>query len=139
VLWSMNFNLLGYPLDLNPHMIGTNYLPPENILEFKTKRVIWKDTEAMVDELDGSRPKLQHAGGNHGDISTSNIYLNFPPKQEKDDWLLHFSKNAVKPFNLRISTPGLTTGSCLQASRFTRNTAQCSLAPRPMPWKPSPG
>jgi phosphosulfolactate synthase (CoM biosynthesis protein A) len=106
VQWSMNFNLLGYPFDMSPYHIATKYLPPDGFLGLGIKRRVWKGSEEMLRELDDSRPILQHAGGNHGAVSTSNLYLNFVPLQEKSEWPRLFRTKGLKPFvAIELGTP----------------------------------
>lgn len=99
VFWSMNFNLLGYPWDLNPYAWASDYRPPDAILDLGRKRRQAGESEAMVRAIDDSRIVFHHAGGNFGSMITSNFYISWPPLQERMDYPEPWSKTGVRPFN----------------------------------------
>ena len=39
-----------------------------------------------------------HADGNNGDIASGNLYLNFTPLQEREEWLSNWATNGVMPW-----------------------------------------
>lgn len=39
-----------------------------------------------------------HADGNNGDLASGNLYLNFTPLQEREEWLSHWATNGVMPW-----------------------------------------
>jgi beta-galactosidase len=98
IMWSLNFNYLGYPWDMNPHTLANGYLPPDNILYLGDKRKKGDYSAKFVASLDPSRVLYHHAGGNHGPMSTSNFYLAWPPLQEREDYFSKWAKEGKKPF-----------------------------------------
>ena len=85
VFWSMNFNLLGYPWDLNPYAWGSNFKPADSVSDLGRKRREAGESEALIRGIDDSRIIYHHAGGNYGSMITSNFYISWPPLQERAD------------------------------------------------------
>jgi beta-galactosidase len=98
VFWSMNFNYLGYPWDLNPYAWANNYKPPGSILDLGNKRRRAAESESILCSIDPTRLIYHHAGGNFGEIMTSNFYVNWPPLQELADYPSGWAETGEKPF-----------------------------------------
>lgn len=98
VFWSMNFNYLGYPWDLNPYAWADNYKPPDSLLDLGNKRRRAAESENYIRSVDPSRLIYHHAGGNFGEIMTSNFYINWPPLQELADYPSGWAETGEKPF-----------------------------------------
>jgi len=102
VMYSMNHNMTGYAQDMNPDWIDGIYNPfpdPTGKSDARTdgnaRRA--QRAEAIVRQLDSSRVIYHHSSGNHGQMYTSNFYLNFVPIQERSDWFEHWATKGVKP------------------------------------------
>ncbi len=99
VFLSMNFNLLGYPWDLNPYAWADDFRPADKINDLGRRRKEAGESEKMIRNIDDTRLVYHHAGGNYGDILTSNFYISWPPLQERADYLEPWSQRGVRPFN----------------------------------------
>ena len=99
VFWSMNFNLLGYPWDLNPYAWGSDFKPADSVSDLGRKRREAGESEALIRGIDDSRIIYHHAGGNYGSMITSNFYISWPPLQERADYPEPWAKHGVRPFN----------------------------------------
>ena len=99
LFWSMNFNLLGYPWDLNPYAWASDFLPKDSVNDLGRKRREAAESEALIRKIDDSRIIYHHAGGNFGSMITSNFYISWPPLQERADYPEPWSKQGVRPFN----------------------------------------
>lgn len=54
--------------------------------------------EKIVKKSDNTRLCYSHADGNLGDVSSANVYLNFAPLQEREEWMSAWAKNGNMPF-----------------------------------------
>jgi beta-galactosidase len=59
-----------------------------------------RSTEAfqILRTLDPTRPIFSHFGAYTGDVYTSNLYLNFIPLQEREEWMSHWASHGSMPF-----------------------------------------
>lgn len=96
-MWSMNFNLLGYPWDLSPYAWGNGYTPSDRILNLGEKRERAAQSETIVRGFDDTRVIYHHAGGNYGQVMTSNFYPSFPADQEREDYPAAWAQQGAKP------------------------------------------
>ena len=99
LFWSLNFNLLGYPWDLNPYAWASDFRPKDSVNDLGRKRREAAESEALIRAIDDSRIIYHHAGGNFGSMITSNFYISWPPLQERADYPEPWSKRGVRPFN----------------------------------------
>ena len=53
---------------------------------------------AIGREIDPTRLYYSHADGNHGDISSANMYLNFAPLQEREEWPMQWAESGDMPY-----------------------------------------
>jgi beta-galactosidase len=95
-MWGTSGNALGVSTgDSDPWTIG---LPEINdVQEQLVRRQRSQEAIAMHKEIDPTRPVFGHHSDN-GDMVTSNMYLNFIPLQEREEWLSHWAKNGRKPW-----------------------------------------
>ena len=52
----------------------------------------------IMKKYDSTRPMTSHDSSGVGDYHTSNIYLNFIPLQERDEWLSEYVKTGDRPY-----------------------------------------
>jgi len=52
----------------------------------------------LVQRLDPSRSVFSHAGGNVAPIASGNLYLNFLPLQEREEWLSDWARGDTRPW-----------------------------------------
>ena len=53
---------------------------------------------AIMKKYDSTRPVTSHDSSGVGDYHTSNIYLNFIPLQERDEWLSEYVRTGDRPY-----------------------------------------
>jgi beta-galactosidase len=53
----------------------------------------------IMHELDPTRLAYGHADGNTGDISSANVYLNFVPLQEREEWPMAWAAQGDMPYS----------------------------------------
>jgi beta-galactosidase len=133
VLYAMNHNSTGYYGDQNPLKMDGRYQPEDHTdtLEYKGNpyraRARRQGTLAadIAKSLDPTRPVYHHQSGNLGDLHTVNIYLNWAPLQERDDWLSHWEANGAKPmFFVEWGLPHVSSWSSYRGPQFIwRNPA----------------
>jgi beta-galactosidase len=59
-----------------------------------------------VKQIDPTRLAFSHADGSVGDVSTANVYLNFVPLQEREEWPMEWVKNGNMPYSaVEFGTP----------------------------------
>lgn len=90
--WSLGMNMMNPRDAIHPSTLGqrTNYSVPQAAALTKAFAYVKAD--------DPTRLVYSHADGNFGDIATSNLYTNFAPIQEREDWLSAWSKKGNMPF-----------------------------------------
>jgi beta-galactosidase len=54
---------------------------------------------SIVKRTDSTRFTFSHADGSVGDISSANVYLNFVPLQEREEWPMEWAKNGNMPYS----------------------------------------
>ncbi|MCD0488970.1 hypothetical protein LPB86_12085 [Pedobacter sp. MC2016-14] len=54
---------------------------------------------AVVKDLDPTRLAYSHADGSIGDLSSANVYLNFIPLQEREEWPSEWASHGNMPFS----------------------------------------
>ncbi len=95
VMWSTNPNWLGHGLDQDPRYVGRKKAIPEE--GWKKSAAIAEEGNATIKKHDPTRPVLNHAGSSVGDIYNINMYLNFIPLQEREEWLSEWNKSGDMP------------------------------------------
>jgi len=53
----------------------------------------------IVKQADPTRLAFSHADGSVGDVSTANVYLNFVPLQEREEWPSEWAKSGNMPYS----------------------------------------
>lgn len=53
----------------------------------------------ILHQQDTTRLAFAHADGSVGDISSANVYLNFVPLQEREEWPMEWAKNGNMPYS----------------------------------------
>ncbi|HXX93735.1 MAG TPA: glycoside hydrolase family 2 TIM barrel-domain containing protein, partial [Planctomycetota bacterium] len=104
VLWTTNPNWLGNGLDQDPWHVGRSEEVPGGIEDWKKKRAA--EAVSMIKQIDSTRPVMNHAGANNGDVYNINCYLNFMPLQEREEWLSEWAKSGDLPLMcIEFGTP----------------------------------
>lgn len=96
VMYATSHNATGYNEDMNPDLIDGIHDPRDGWSLNNARRAL--RAEAIIRELDPTRPVYHHSSGNLGTMHTSNFYPNWVPIQELCDWFEHWSTTGVKPF-----------------------------------------
>lgn len=101
-------NMVWLAADQNPRWLGRSDVPAMH--EYQERD--WKrmdEVNAMLREMDPTRPVMHHQGGPRSDIAASNVYLNFAPLQEREEWLSAWADRSiasVQPFSaIEFGTP----------------------------------
>lgn len=118
VLYAMNHNATGYHGDQNPLKMDGIYQPENYGKQTKSREqaVLAAD---IAKSIDPTRPVYHHQSGNLGDMHTVNIYLNWAPPQERDDWLGHWEAEGAKPmFFVEWGLPHISSWSSYRGPQF---------------------
>jgi beta-galactosidase len=83
-----------------PSMNTGSTLDPEKLgRKSATPLPLWYGrTEELIKSVDPTRLVFHHHGGQTGDMETTNLYLNFVPLQEREEYLSAWSKSGEKPW-----------------------------------------
>ena len=73
------------------------------------------ETEKLIRSVDATRLIYHHQGGQTGDMETSNLYLNWVPLAEQEQYLAPWSKSGEKPWG------AVEHGAPLSVDFFKRN------------------
>ena len=123
ILYAMNHNSCGYYGDQNPLKIDGVFEPPDK----SGKQGAWWENNRrqsriaadIAAALDPTRPIYHHQSGNLGPMHTVNIYLNWAPRQERSDWLEHWSAVGQKPlFFVEWGPPHISSWSSYRGPKF---------------------
>ncbi len=95
--WAISANYYGHHQDQNPRNIGRRGWADDDTTWVAHAK---KGLEACdhVRRLDPTRPVFTHQGAYVGDIHTANMYLNFIPLQEREQWFSHWAEKGQMPF-----------------------------------------
>ena len=96
VMWDTSGNLFQSQADGAPETLGKRDFISQQEYSDLAKRA--QTLISMVKALDPTRPLFTHFGTYIGDVYTSNLYLNFIPLQEREEWMTEWSKNGQMPF-----------------------------------------
>ena len=122
IAYAMNHNATGYYGDQNPLKIDGIYSLEKISATSKSKLKYRKQamlSAKIAKGIDSSRPVYHHQSGNLGDMYTLNCYLNWAPRQERSDWLQHWSKKGVKPiFFVEWGLPHIASWSSYRGPNF---------------------
>ncbi|MDA3923584.1 MAG: hypothetical protein PF904_02660 [Kiritimatiellae bacterium] len=126
IMYAMNHNYCGYYGDQNPLKIDGKYE-----LQVEGAKNKWRKqsreralvADGIAHSLDTTRPVYHHQSGNHGDLHTVNIYLNWAPIQERSEWLRHWAHDGVKPvFFVEWGLPHISSWSSYRGPKFIWRT-----------------
>jgi beta-galactosidase len=122
VLYAMNHNATGYHGDQNPLKMDGVYSPDDPATKGQPRNRTREQALLAADiarRLDPTRPVYHHQSGNLGELYTVNIYLNWSPRQERSDWLEHWSQKGVKPlFFVEWGLPHISSWSSYRGPEF---------------------
>ncbi len=121
IMYAMNHNSTGYYGDQNPLKIDGIYKPEEAGADthFIDNRAQAQMAADIATSIDPSRPVYHHESGNLGVMHTANTYLNWAPRQERSDWLEHWSTTGVKPlFFVEWGMPHIASWSSYRGPEF---------------------
>jgi len=93
VIWFLSNNFLGYAWDYHPLKIADGYLPQHKWKKYET----CLEGVKILRKYDSSRPYFFQAGGNFGEIYTSNAYFCWWPQTERNAWPEVWSRIGKKP------------------------------------------
>ncbi|MDW8307816.1 MAG: glycoside hydrolase family 2 TIM barrel-domain containing protein [Verrucomicrobiales bacterium] len=96
VMWATSANFFGHNLDQDPRYLGAVGYGSET--QFQRRVRLGLEGIAMIKSVDPTRPVFTHHGAYVGDVHTVNMYLNFIPLQEREEWLSHWVRQGVLPF-----------------------------------------
>lgn len=96
VVWYLSINFLGYVWDYHPLKIADGYEPPGRVAQDKY-RVCLEGVKILRKYDAAKRPYFFQAGGNFGEIETSNAYFCWWPQTERDAWPAEWSRIGKKP------------------------------------------
>jgi beta-galactosidase len=96
VMWAHTANSLQSQADGSPWLIGMTGW--SNYQEYVDRHQAAMEAAAMIKSLDPTRPVYAHHGTYNGDVYTSNMYLNFIPLQEREEWLSVWAQKGEIPF-----------------------------------------
>jgi beta-galactosidase len=104
VMWAHTANVFQNTGDGDPRELGMVGVSNQQEQVNRNRNV--RDAIGMMKELDPVRPVFAHHGSDHGEVFTSNFYLNFIPLQEREEWMAYWAKNAKLPFiAIEFGTP----------------------------------
>lgn len=96
VMWGTSGNLFQNQADGAPHTLGQrDFISQQEYFNLGKRADVLIQ---MIKKVDPTRPVFTHFGTYIGDVYTSNMYLNFIPLQEREQWLTHWSKQGQMPF-----------------------------------------
>jgi len=95
--WFLNFNHGAHVGDIRPDLLDGSF-DPRGLPE-KREAHAWMDfSEAVLRQIDRSRPVFHHAAGNYGQVLTVMAYLGFGiPLQEREEWPSAWARTKFKP------------------------------------------
>jgi beta-galactosidase len=89
--WNVAMNAAAETREWMPPLIGQN--PSRD----RARNPI-AEAARLVERLDPSRSVFSHAGGNIAPIASGNLYLNFLPLQEREEWLSDWARGGKRPW-----------------------------------------
>lgn len=117
VMYFLSTNFLGYGLDYHPLKMADGYLPSG---DKKRKAQVCLNGVKIMRKYDPDRPYFFQAGGNFGEVITSNAYFCWWPQAEKNAWPQEWAKIGKKPLHI-IETSFPYASSYFGMDRFGGN------------------
>lgn len=112
--WTVGMNSYNPRDAISPQGMGRRY-PPERLGSGQPQAIV--TACAIVKRFDPTRLAYSHADGNLGDIATANLYPNFAPLQEREEWPLAWSQSGDMPYQMAEYGQPLT-GNFWKGKRF---------------------
>ncbi|MET0262982.1 MAG: glycoside hydrolase family 2 TIM barrel-domain containing protein [Rariglobus sp.] len=91
--WAVGMNSYNPTSNIHAPTLGRRESSPT-----ERGRTIEKAVE-IARSADPTRLSFSHADGGFGDISTANVYLNFAPLQEREEWPMAWAKSGDMPYS----------------------------------------
>lgn len=91
--WLPSMNYVGNHANIHADGMGRSTVTVNSTNE----KVLAKSID-MIKAIDPTRLAFGHADGNIGDVSSSNVYLNFVPLQEREEWPSEYAKVGDLPY-----------------------------------------
>lgn len=92
--WALSMNSANPKFAIWPQGMGrrdtTTYTMQQKVIQLACN---------IVKQVDPTRLAFSHADGSVGDISTANVYLNFVPLQEREEWPMEWAKTGNMPYS----------------------------------------
>ncbi len=95
VMYSHTANAVSIRSDSDPWLLGID--DASVVQEYRVRRQRVKELIGHIKALD-PKPVFAHHGGDNGDVHTSNMYLNFLPLQEREEWISHWAEHGDMPY-----------------------------------------
>ncbi len=92
--------IIAFNVGVNTYCPAVN-MRPERLGQFKDTTQSAQRIDAACAACRAVHPNafyFSHADGSTGEISSNNLYLNFTPLQEREEWLAQWSKNGILPW-----------------------------------------
>lgn len=96
VIWFLSVNFLGYGWDYHPLKMADGYLPDY----VQPKYRVCAEGVKIMRKYDPIRPYFFQAGGNFGEIHTTNAYFCWWPQTERNAWPAEWSRIGAKPLHI---------------------------------------
>lgn len=96
IIYFMSTNFLGYGWDFHPLKLADGYLPAFQQKKYQT----CLEGVKIMRKYDSSRPSFFQAGGNFGEIITTNAYFCWWPQTERNGWPEVWSRIGKKPLHI---------------------------------------
>ncbi|HAI11677.1 MAG TPA: hypothetical protein DCM28_08225, partial [Phycisphaerales bacterium] len=90
--WTVGMNTMNPQDAIHPLTMGQRQdysHPMADVIQLASESAKAVDPNTLV---------YSHADGNQGDLSTSNLYTNFAPLQEREDWPMYYAQKGDMPF-----------------------------------------
>lgn len=91
--WAVGMNTFNPKPAVHPDGMGRRMAPP---LPDPARTI--ESVVTLVHGLDPTRLVYSHADGNLGDIASANVYLNFVPLQEREEWPMAWARDGDMPY-----------------------------------------
>jgi beta-galactosidase len=93
-------SILVWNIAMNAAAMAQEWMPPwigQDPIGDRARHPV-AEAARLVQSLDPSRSVIAHAGGNIAPIASANLYLNFLPLQEREEWLSDWARSGKRPW-----------------------------------------
>ena len=106
IMWIAGFNLFNNSVDGDPRLMGRHGKWNPDDHGWQQLLAAGHELFAALKKLDPTRVYYSHSGADTGDFYTMNLYMDFLPLQERDDWLSEWAKSGQMPIGMcEFGTP----------------------------------